>query len=93
MTALFTWWWLALPSLLLPLWWHRQRQRQRQVFRWRLPNFGDKPDRKRCRSGVGVSCYCCWGWQYWLFDRSFAQFPPANVATLFFVSAAKADQA
>lgn len=32
MTALFTWWWLALPSLLLPLWWHRQRQRQRQVF-------------------------------------------------------------
>ncbi len=32
MTALFTWWWLALPSLLLPLWWHRQRQRQYQVF-------------------------------------------------------------
>lgn len=32
LNALFAWWWLALPSLLLPLWWHRQRQKQKQVF-------------------------------------------------------------
>ncbi|WMW81032.1 hypothetical protein RF679_01825 [Undibacterium cyanobacteriorum] len=32
LNALFTWWWLALPTVLLPLWWHRQRQKQQQVF-------------------------------------------------------------
>lgn len=28
MSVLFTWWWLALPMLILPLWWHRQRRQQ-----------------------------------------------------------------
>lgn len=32
LNALFAWWWLALPTVLLPLWWHRQRQKQQHVF-------------------------------------------------------------
>lgn len=28
MAAALPWWWLALPVLLLPLWWHRQKRRQ-----------------------------------------------------------------
>ncbi|KQQ47698.1 hypothetical protein ASF61_03475 [Duganella sp. Leaf126] len=28
MTSLYPWWWLALPVLLLPIWWHRQKRQR-----------------------------------------------------------------
>lgn len=28
MTSFYPWWWLALPVLLLPIWWHRQKRRR-----------------------------------------------------------------
>lgn len=31
MSMLFTWWWVGLPLLALPIWWHRQRRQQQSA--------------------------------------------------------------
>ena len=31
MTSVWPWWWLALPLLLLPIWWHRQKRERQQT--------------------------------------------------------------
>ena len=44
MSILFSWWWLGLPLLALPIWWHRQRRQQKTAKSLATARFLDQTD-------------------------------------------------